>query len=154
MEVLSGGYVRATHQVPYSHPSRDFTDDNGMVSIIIEVFNRKSYYRLMTLGHDFKKGPIPNGCRKKVVNWLYRVNGKFWMLICGVCVSHTDLKEFDYSFYLGPDYKEKKKSIKKCSTIIANHVSWIDTQNIYQYHDVAFALDAGFINVPLMGKLG
>ena len=76
------------------------------------------------------------------------------MLMCGICVSHTDLKEHDYSFYLGPDYKEKKKSIKKCSTIISNHVSWVDTQNIYQYHDVAFALDAGFINVPLMGKLG
>lgn len=108
----------------------------------------------MTLGHNFKKGPLPTGCRKKVVNWLYSFMGKFWMLICGINVTHTEKKEYDYSFYLGPGYKDKMKPYKKCSTIISNHVSWVDTQNLYQYYDLAFALDAGFINVPLMGKLG
>lgn len=76
------------------------------------------------------------------------------MLICGINVTHTEKKEYDYSFYLGPGYKDKMKPYKKCSTIISNHVSWVDTQNLYQYYDLAFALDAGFINVPLMGKLG
>tara|TARA_B110000285_G_C15084382_1_gene595308 strand:+ start:547 stop:987 length:441 start_codon:yes stop_codon:yes gene_type:complete len=108
----------------------------------------------LTLGHDFKKGPIPTGCRKRLVNFLYRINGKVWMVICGIFVTHTDKKEYDYSYYLGPGYKDKMKSYKKCSTIVSNHVSWVDTQNIYQFHDVAFALDAGFVNVPLMGKLG
>ena len=76
------------------------------------------------------------------------------MIVCGIFVKHTNKTEYDYSFYLGEDYKDKMKQIKKCSTIISNHVSWVDTQNIYQYHDVAFALDAGFIKAPLMGKLG
>ena len=95
------------------------------------IFTPLYFFRLLTLGHDFKKGPIPTGCRKKIVNFLYRINGKIWMLVCGVFVTHTDKKEYDFSYYLGPGYKEKYKPIKKCSTIISNHVSWIDTQNIY-----------------------
>ena len=36
--------------------------------------------------------------------------------------------EFDYSFWLGPNYKNEKKPLnfKKSSTIVSNHVSVMD----------------------------
>jgi len=34
--------------------------------------------------------------------------------------------DFDYTKYLGPDYKNKIDSKKNISTIVANHMSWID----------------------------
>lgn len=33
----------------------------------------------------------------------------------------------DYTYWLGEGYKEKYRSIKKTSTVICNHVSWLDT---------------------------
>jgi hypothetical protein len=35
-------------------------------------------------------------------------------------------KDADYSYYLGPDYKEKMSKCRS-STIVGNHVSWFDT---------------------------
>jgi 1-acyl-sn-glycerol-3-phosphate acyltransferase len=55
---------------------------------------------------------------------------------------------------LGKGYKETMKPIKKVSTIISNHVSWIDTQVLYQYFKLAFTLDIGFKKAPLMSNLG
>lgn len=34
--------------------------------------------------------------------------------------------DFDYSEYLGKDYKKTQKDIKHMSTFISNHVSWTD----------------------------
>ena len=62
--------------------------------------------------------------------------------------------DYDYSPYLGKDYKEQIKPIKKVSSIIANHVSWIDSMNLYQYYQMAFSLDIGFKKAPLMSNLG
>lgn len=35
-------------------------------------------------------------------------------------------KDFDYSFYLGPDYKKTQQMPPKAPTIIVNHSSWFD----------------------------
>ena len=75
------------------------------------------------------------------------------MFVCGVRCSHR-YQDYDYSEYLGKDYKQNMKSIKKVSTIICNHVSWIDTQCLYQYFQLAFTLDIGFKKAPLMANLG
>jgi len=45
-------------------------------------------------------------------------------------------------------------AFKKASTLISNHVSWLDTQILYKYYQVAFTLDVGFKRAPLMGNLG
>jgi 1-acyl-sn-glycerol-3-phosphate acyltransferase len=62
-------------------------------------------------------------------------------------------KDFDYSFYLGPDYQNAYRPDIHTSTIVSNHVSWFDTMNIFQYFNVAMTLDMGFKNMPLMGKM-
>jgi len=29
--------------------------------------------RILSIGHNFKKGPIPNGCRKSTISAMYRI---------------------------------------------------------------------------------
>lgn len=108
---------------------------------------------ILTLGHDFKKGPLKEGCRKSVVGFLFSFNAKIWMIVTGVSSKHEKM-DFDYTPYLGPNYKDTQPVIKRVSTIICNHVSWIDTQNLYQFFKLAFTLDIGFKNAPLMSNLG
>lgn len=60
---------------------------------------------------------------------------------------------FDYSYYLGPDYKENYKKIKRTSTIVSNHVSWLDPVVLIKNVRPAFSPSEEFRNVPLLGKL-
>lgn len=85
--------------------------------------------KLLTIGHDFNKGPLEKGCRKKMISWLYRNTAKVWMMIAGVNCEYEEV-DFDYSEYLGPDYKKHYDHGIKTSTIISNHVSWHDTMNL------------------------
>jgi hypothetical protein len=89
------------------------------------------FFRILTLGHDFEKGPLKAGCRKSIINMLYKYGGYWFCFVCGLFTSGKEV-DMDYSYWLGPDYKKKyKQNIKKTSTIISNHVSWIDSMNIY-----------------------
>ena len=73
---------------------------------------------------------MENGCRKKVITFLFQYGARAWNFVCGVCTS-TEKLEFDYSYYLGPDYKSKYKNIVATSTYVSSHVSWIDTMTLY-----------------------
>ena len=81
------------------------------------------------------------------------MNAYLWMFVCGVSTK-LEYRDYDYSAYLGKGYKDTMVPIKKVSTIISNHVSWIDTQCLYKYFKLAFSLDMGFKKAPLMGNLG
>lgn len=95
---------------------------------------------------------MQNGCRKKLITFLFQQNAKLFVFMCGVFTSREQ-KDYDYSYYLGPNYKDKYKTVAATSTYVCNHVSWIDTMTLYQYYQMALSLDFGFRNVPLMGKM-
>jgi len=81
---------------------------------------------MLTCCRDFKKkGPIRQGCQKSCIQFFYRLLGNFLCMIFGTwsTIKHA---EVDYSYYLGPNYKNTMRDIKKTSTIIANHVSLLD----------------------------
>ena len=86
--------------------------------------------KILTCGHDFRKGPLKSGCRKTVVSFLFRWNAKLYMFICGTSTTKAEL-DCDYSYWLGPNYKDNYKEINKTSTVICNHVSWLDTICLY-----------------------
>jgi hypothetical protein len=65
------------------------------------------------------------------------------MFICGTSSSKEEI-ECDYSYWLGPNYKDHYKPTNKTPTVICNHVSWLDTICLYQYFTLAFSLDIGF----------
>lgn len=55
----------------------------------------------------------------------------------------------DYSYYLGEGYEKGYKDIKKTSTIVCNHVSWLDPLILIYIVTPAFAPTAGFKKVPI-----
>ena len=83
----------------------------------------------MTLGHDFNKGPLEKGLRKRLLSFLYRNTAKVWMMVAGIITEYEEV-DFDYSEYMGPGYKKEYDESIKTSTIVSNHVSWHDTMNL------------------------
>lgn len=74
------------------------------------------------------------------------------MFLAGVCWSTTD-KDADYSYYLGPDYKEKM-SKRYASTVISNHVSWFDGMVIACRVLPSMTPKASMRNTPIISLLG
>ena len=83
---------------------------------------------------------------------MYHVCCTFFLFVAGMrtSVNYIDL---DYSEYLGPDYKNTQKKIKRTSTIVCNHVSWLDAVVLIKNIRPAFAPSQEFSNVPLLSTL-
>jgi len=62
--------------------------------------------KILCIGHDFKKGPVPPGCRKTLIGWLFWICARLCLLICGTMTNCKDI-DYDYSEYLGPNYKDE-----------------------------------------------
>lgn len=60
-------------------------------------------FRILTIGHDFSRGPLEAGCRKSIIGFLLNVGAYIFMFLCGIFSSHKII-DFDYSEYLGPEY--------------------------------------------------
>lgn len=58
-------------------------------------------------------------------------------------------KEVDYSYYLGPDYKANMNN-KTTSTIVANHVSWLDAMVFGRRFMPAMAPKIGMKHMPIV----
>lgn len=61
--------------------------------------------------------------------------------------------DFDYSYYLGSDYKQKMSQYKNTSTIVCNHISWLDPVVLIKLIRPAFAPSSEFQGVPLLCTL-
>lgn len=62
-------------------------------------------------------------------------------------------QDVDYSYYLGDGYKSGYRTIKKTSTIVSNHCSWLDALILIKYITPAFAPTAYFKTVPIFGTV-
>ena len=72
-------------------------------------------------------------------------------IIFGVKV--TDIhKDYDYSYYLGPNYRETQKKYTHPSTVIANHSSGHDQFIITRYVAPRY-IASSFANIPVLGYL-
>jgi 1-acyl-sn-glycerol-3-phosphate acyltransferase len=67
--------------------------------------------------------------------------------------SSTKDVDVDYSYYLGDDYKKNERKINRTSTIISNHVSWLDPVVLIKNVRPAFSPSAEFRNLPLLSNL-
>jgi 1-acyl-sn-glycerol-3-phosphate acyltransferase len=66
--------------------------------------------------------------------------------------THKTYKDADYTYFLGPNYKNKM-SKKTTSTVIANHVSWLDGMVFGRHFMPSFAPKAGLKHVPLVNVM-
>jgi len=59
----------------------------------------------------------------------------------------------DYTEYLGPDYKENMTPVKKVSTVVSNHVSFMDMPILIASHlQPAFTPSVNFKSIPLFSS--
>mmetsp|Transcript_8630 Transcript_8630/g.14600 ORF Transcript_8630/g.14600 Transcript_8630/m.14600 type:complete len:154 (+) Transcript_8630:227-688(+) len=107
---------------------------------------------ILTIGHDFSKGPMKAGVRKSMIYFFYHICCKTYLFVCGL-YTHSKKVESDYTYYLGPEYKDHMKKIKKTSTIISNHISWIDPIVLIKNLRPAFSPTSELQNVPLLATL-
>ena len=98
-----------TGQALPANVSSEFTNIVLTTSGFLVLFLALIYSVFISIAlccHDFKKGPLPNGCRKSCIRCLMYVGVKMYMFVCGV---YSNCKEIDvdYSEYLGPNYKKE-----------------------------------------------
>ena len=60
--------------------------------------------------------------------------------------------DFDYTKYLGPDYKKKNEG-KNASTIVANHMSWMDAFILTLIYQPSFCPMDGLRKTPGVGTV-
>jgi 1-acyl-sn-glycerol-3-phosphate acyltransferase len=92
----------------------------------------------VTCGHNFKKGPMKKGCRKVFVKWIYKFFSTIYIGLAGMLTSKVT-QDCDYSYYLGPNYKDNYKQIVRTSTIVPNHAGWLDSVIMIKYFCPSFA---------------
>ena len=103
---------------------------------------------ILSIGHDFDKEPMPDGKRKRIMSTIYRAITRFGVFLAGTKLTLTNV-DIDYSYYLGPNYLEKYKPIKRTSTIVSNHCSWLDVLILITLKYPAFAPKEFFKSVPV-----
>lgn len=92
---------------------------------------------------------MPNGCRKGTIRCIYYLIVRFGIWIAGMGLKRVRHKDMDYSYYLGPNYQEGYRDIKKASTIVCNHCSWLDCMILICEVCPGFCPTASFKNVPI-----
>jgi hypothetical protein len=65
------------------------------------------------------------GWRKKAQDFIKWVYGAGVTSIAGGVINDIHL-DYNYSYYLGPNYKNSQRKILKPSTIVCNHISQLD----------------------------
>jgi len=105
--------------------------------------------KLLCIGHDLDKGPIPDGCRKRCIRAVYFLTCSQGLWSAGMGLKRVHHDELDYSEYLGPNYKEGYADVKKASTIVCNHCSWLDCLVLICEVCPGFCPTIGFKNVPI-----
>ena len=109
------------------------------------------YATFCLLGHDRSK-PI-TGMRDRILwygQWFWAQT--ILSLIVWLRTKHVRHDDYDYSYYLGPDYKKTQKLPKKVSTLVMNHQSWIDNLVAVTLYRPAFLIKAEIKKVPLVNE--
>lgn len=134
------------------YPGAAFTLPTRAILLIMMIVTLFFSISILCIGHNFDKGPMPDGCRKKVIRMIYKACAGFGLFIGGMTTTVT-YQDVDYSYYLGDGYKDKYKDIAKTSTIVCNHVSWLDPFVMVHVMMPAFTPTIGYKNVPLFGTI-
>lgn len=74
------------------------------------------------------------------------------LTVAGIRVSVKHL-DSDYTEYLGPKYKEEEKTSPYTSTIVSNHVSWLDSAILIRHFSPSLTPTKGLKKVPLVGTI-
>lgn len=62
-------------------------------------------YRIFTLGHSFEGEAPLRGCRQTLISFMYKLVSKLLCFFGGMRTTRKHV-DFDYSSFLGPNYKQ------------------------------------------------
>ncbi len=110
----------------------------AVVALILEFFVRVSRT-------DVKKLEPITGWRATVIKLIYKINLPPILSGYRIRVINSD---FDYSYYLGKDYKRNQQLPKKASTIVSNHTSWLDAPVLIAAYHPWFCVNEESRSVP------
>jgi len=100
-----------------------------VVLAIICFFSCYLITRLFVMCHDLRRGPL-TGWRSKGLMYSYKFCS--WALMTSLSMRSRRRKvDVDYSEYLGADYKETTQYPERVSTIISNHLTFVDTTMLF-----------------------
>jgi hypothetical protein len=91
---------------------------------ILTIVTSYIFVKLISIGHNIETEPL-KGCRKTFIGFIYKAVAATLAFFGGLRYSKV-IKDYDYTTYLGPNYKETTKEPKFISTYISNHTSWLD----------------------------
>lgn len=121
-----------------------------LVSYFSLLFIHGIVVLLLQLGRD--KEPLKKGFRKSLINYSFDFSGVLWLIIAGTIPFYTDV-DADYTYYLGPDYKNKSTRTGQVSTVISNHQSYMDIPILYMKYRVNFAPGIFLKSNPIFNAL-
>ena len=75
------------------------------------------------------------------------------LLFCLGIRSSYENRDYDYSYFLGPNYKERTVYPKHFSTYVSNHTSWLDIILMVSYIKPAFTPKSVLKKIPVVGLL-
>lgn len=107
---------------------------------------------ILTRGHRFTDENHITGCRATAIRYVFKFFSAALMFSIGMRSTRRKV-DYDYSEYLGPNYKKEQILPKHVSTLIVNHSTWIDTQMLVQYYMNAFVSKEGLRNAPAFGLI-
>jgi len=91
--------------------------------------------------------------RRAITKYLIIISSKLILFAHGMSLSTREIP-FDYSPWLGKDYKQKKPNVKRVSTIVMNHSTMMDMISLTaQGFMPSFAAKGSLEKVPVMGML-
>jgi 1-acyl-sn-glycerol-3-phosphate acyltransferase len=70
----------------------------------------------------------------------------------GIKVVRQDT-DFDYTPYLGPNYRKNHSAVKQASTLVSNHQSFYDNFVICRLFPANFIAQSAFLAIPLLGLM-
>ena len=107
---------------------------------------------ILFIGADVYSGKPPSGFRKTILGYAIRGTSRIF-IFCSSYRMNVIECDTDYSLYLGKDYRKTQKVPAKPSTIIENHVSWLDNFLIMALYPVRFLTAALMKLVPVVGYI-
>lgn len=78
-----------------------------------------------------------------------------WVIINIACGFRMVPKavEYDYSYYLGPNYKQNQKLPANVSTIVMNHSHWVENIVMVYLEFCGFVIKAEVEKIPMLASV-
>ena len=88
------------------YPGAIFMMPTRAILLVVDAVLLVIIIKILCIGHNFKTGPMKKGCRKSFIKFFSGITCQIYLLLAGMTSSKQKI-DVDYSYYLGPHYKNQ-----------------------------------------------